>query len=71
MSQQATGAERRGIDPKMTVHQILDAFPETLGVFNSYGIDSCCGGGVALEAAAERHGLDTAQVLADLRDAVK
>lgn len=56
-----------GLDPEMTVHQVLDRYPGTLGTFNAYGIDSCCGGGVPVEDAARRHGVDPEELLGALR----
>jgi regulator of cell morphogenesis and NO signaling len=40
----------------LTVNEIVARFPETVAVFNQYGVDTCCGGGVPLPLAAERAG---------------
>ncbi|WP_297336133.1 iron-sulfur cluster repair di-iron protein [Algoriphagus sp.] len=40
-------------------------------VFNQYGIDFCCKGGIKLADACERKGLSAAQVAAELQEAIK
>lgn len=59
------------LDADMTVNQVIDRFPNTLGVFNAHGIHSCCGGSVPLAAAAERDGVELDQLLAALRSEVE
>ncbi|HEX6560366.1 MAG TPA: DUF542 domain-containing protein [Longimicrobiales bacterium] len=46
------------LDANLTVNQVVRLIPETVAVFNEFGIDSCCGGGVAIAVAAERDGVD-------------
>jgi iron-sulfur cluster repair protein YtfE (RIC family) len=46
------------IDCWQTVNEIVTRHPETLAVFNAWGIDSCCGGGHPVEAVVRRHQLD-------------
>jgi iron-sulfur cluster repair protein YtfE (RIC family) len=41
------------IDIASTVNEIVAQYPETMPVFNRFGIDSCCGGGVPLAALQE------------------
>ena len=50
----------------MTVNEVIRQFPASLEVFNAWGIDACCGGATAVRTVAERHGFDTASLLADL-----
>lgn len=59
------------ITPDMTVNQVIQAYPQTIPVFNQYGIDSCCGGGVAIALAAERDGVAPAVLLEKLNNAVR
>jgi regulator of cell morphogenesis and NO signaling len=58
------------IDPNWSINELLRRHPETVGVFNAFGIDSCCGGGAALFEAAYRDGADPEALLHELRRAV-
>ena len=49
-----------------SVNDVIAAWPETVTVFDRYGIDSCCGGGLSLAVVAERHGLDLRDLLQEL-----
>lgn len=60
----------RLIEPHLTVNEVLLRHPETAAVFNTFGIDSCCGGSVPLESVAQRHGIDLDALLAALENAV-
>lgn len=59
------------ISADATVNEIVRAFPATLPVFNEFGIDSCCGGGIPLKVAAERDGADVDVLVARLRAVVE
>ena len=63
------------IDPSATVNEILMQYPATVSVFNTFGIDACCGGDADLAEAAYRDGADVNALLAALdsvaRDARK
>lgn len=59
------------LDPSLTINDIVARHPETIAVFNRFGVDTCCGGGVSVEAAARRDGLDLDQILAALRGATE
>jgi regulator of cell morphogenesis and NO signaling len=54
------------IDPSATVNEILARYPETVSVFNTFGIDACCGGDAGLAEAARRDGADVNALLAAL-----
>ena len=54
----------------MTINEIVARYPATIPVFNRFGMDTCCGGGVSVDDAARRDGIDVAAVLAALREAV-
>lgn len=58
------------ITPDSFVDDLLRRYPETIGVFNSFGIDTCCGSAAAIEDAAYRDGADVDALLAALREAV-
>lgn len=59
------------VDPAMTINEIVARHPETIPVFNRFGMDTCCGGGVSVYDAARRDGIDVETVLAALREAVE
>ena len=46
-----------------TVNDAILARPVLLAVFEKYGIDSCCGGGLAIGEAARRHKVDPDELL--------
>ena len=52
-----TSAIASSIDTRSTVNDIVARYPSTLAVFNAFGIDSCCGGALAVSEAAARHGV--------------
>lgn len=54
------------VEGSTTVNETIRRFPGTLRVFGEWGIDSCCGGTLRLDALAERHGLDFGRLLAEL-----
>jgi regulator of cell morphogenesis and NO signaling len=45
------------IDESCTVNEVLLRHPESMKVFNAFGIDSCCGGAATLRDAARDSGL--------------
>lgn len=55
----------------MTVNDILAKFPETISIFNDFGIDACCGGAVSLSDAAKRDGADIEKITAALTDRIR
>ena len=59
------------IDIAATVNEIVAQYPETIAVFNRFGIDSCCGGGVPVSDAARRDGADREALLAALHEAIE
>lgn len=46
-----------------TVNEIIRLHPATVGVFNDFGIDACCGGAATLRDAATRDGADAETLL--------
>lgn len=61
----------REIDPGLTINEIVALHPETIAVFNRFGMDTCCGGGVRVDEAARRDGLDVDAVRTALQDAIE
>jgi regulator of cell morphogenesis and NO signaling len=53
----------------MAVNDAIKQFPNTIGVFTDFGIDSCCGGASSIEDAASRDGADLNTLLNALNKA--
>ena len=56
--------------PESTVAEIALDAPATIGVFQRYQIDFCCGGRIPLGEACRNRGLDVDVILGELRSAV-
>jgi hypothetical protein len=81
--QQASGQYWSTTMPTNTLHQIpeitsddplnliVERYPQTLAVLQHFGLDTCCGGALPLQTAAQHHALDLAEVLATLRAAAE
>lgn len=54
-----------------TVNEIIRRHPATVGVFNDFGIDACCGGAATLRDAAARDGADLQPLLDALNGAAE
>lgn len=54
------------IPESMEVNDAISLYPETISVFNDFGIDACCGGAVAIAEAARRDGADLDELMAAL-----
>ena len=50
-----------------SLNAIIARYPQTLPVFQRFGLDTCCGGALPLHTAAQHHGLDVAELVAALR----
>ena len=59
------------LDRTLSVNAIVARWPQTIPVFNQFGIDSCCGGGAPLDEAARRDGADAETLYAALRRVVE
>ena len=57
------------IDLNDTVNDITGRYPTTVGVFNKFGIDACCGGALPLITVTSRHRIDADALLVALRTA--
>jgi len=57
------------IDGNMTINDVIKAYPSTLATFNTFGIDSCCGGANTLASACQEKGVDPAAFLKALNEA--
>lgn len=54
------------INPNETINSITGRYPDTITIFASYGIDSCCGGDKTLAEAARRHNVALDELLSRL-----
>ncbi|MEO7086537.1 MAG: DUF542 domain-containing protein [Gemmatimonadaceae bacterium] len=59
------------LDTTLTINEIVARFGETIPVFNHFGMDTCCGGGVTVLEAARRDGIEVEAVLAALHEAIE
>ena len=57
------------IDRSSTVNEVVAAYPDTIAVFNSFGVDLCCGGDDTLEDASRHSEVDIDALLSALSDA--
>ncbi len=58
------------IDTNLPVDAMVARYPETMQVFNRFGLDTCCGGGAPIVEAARRDGADLDALVRALRDAI-
>ena len=49
------------------LNALVARYPQTLPVLQRFGLDTCCGGALPLQIAAQHHGLDLAELMAALR----
>jgi len=54
-----------------SINTIVARYPQTLPIFQRFGLDTCCGGALPLHTAAQHHGLDSAELEAALRAALE
>lgn len=62
--------EEDTIDTNVSVNEMVARHPETMPVFNKFGLDTCCGGGAPIAEAARRDGANLDLLVKALRDAV-
>ena len=60
----------QSIEIGTTVNDVLRMYPETVSVFNAFGIDACCGGAASLHEAARRDGVSLAELVAALESVI-
>ncbi len=59
------------IDPDATVNAMIARHPASIAVLNRLGIDTCCGGGETLRAAAKHSAIDLEMLTTALKEAVE
>jgi regulator of cell morphogenesis and NO signaling len=52
--------------PEQTVAEVVSQDIAKAHIFKKYGIDFCCGGGISLQAAAAKKGINASTLLAEL-----
>lgn len=57
------------IQPDDTINAVILRYPDTLPILARLGFDTCCGGGIAIGAAAQAHGLTFEEVVDKLQSA--
>ena len=63
-------SETLQFNSELTINEIVAEYPETIAVFNRFGLDTCCGGGIRVEEAARRDGIDAEGVVAALNQVI-
>lgn len=56
------------ITKDLIINDCIKKYPDTIGVFNKFNIDSCCGGAVSLEEAAKRDKANLEELLKVLNE---
>jgi len=54
------------ITREMSINQVIKLYPKTVGVFNKFNIDACCGGNRSIEQAAKEDRADLDALLSAL-----
>ena len=57
------------IDSSWTINDVIGMYPETIAVFNSFGMDMCCGGDESLQDSAEEAEVDRDSLMIALLEA--
>jgi regulator of cell morphogenesis and NO signaling len=60
----------KSLDCFLSVNAILARYPSTLPVFNRFGLDTCCGGGLSVGDAARAADVDPEALCGALGDAI-
>lgn len=58
------------IDTSVAVNEMVARHPETMPVFNRFGLDTCCGGGAPIAEAARRDGVNLDDLVKALEEAL-
>lgn len=59
------------LDCSQSVNSIITRFPATVTVFNSFGVDLCCGASLSVSDAARANALDEHALCVALRTAAR
>ena len=55
----------------MTLNEVIRKYPSTIGVFNRFNIDSCCGGARSISDMAREDKVDIDAFINSLKDAAR
>jgi regulator of cell morphogenesis and NO signaling len=61
--------EGQKVTKELVVNDCIKLYPNTIGVFTKFNIDSCCGGAVSIEEAARRDGAELEALMTALNEA--
>ncbi len=61
--------EGQKVTKELVVNDCIKLYPNTIGVFTKFNIDSCCGGAVSIEEAARRDGAELEALMTELNKA--
>jgi regulator of cell morphogenesis and NO signaling len=59
------------ITPDMSLNDVIRKYPNTIGVFNRFNIDSCCGGARSLRDMAAEDKVDLEVFMQALKEAAE
>ncbi len=59
------------ITEDMTLNEVIRKYPNTIGVFNRYNVDSCCGGARTIAAMAKEDKVDLRAFIESLKEAAR
>jgi len=63
--------ETGAIPLSLPVNDAIRLYPETIAIFNEFGIDTCCGGADPIVEAARRDGADLDELMAALAGVIE
>jgi regulator of cell morphogenesis and NO signaling len=59
------------ITPDMSLNDVIRKYPNTIGVFNRFNIDSCCGGARSIRDMAAEDKVDLGAFMQALKEAAE
>ncbi len=59
------------ITKDMIINEVIKKHPQTISVFNRFGVDACCGGGQGIEQTATADGINVTALLGALNEVVQ
>jgi iron-sulfur cluster repair protein YtfE (RIC family) len=62
--------DARSITQDMIINQVINRFPEAVGAFHQFNIDSCCGGSRTIAQAAKEDKANLADLMVDLNNII-